>query len=573
MKNATEFKQQIALLAAQFRAQIEAEVSGFEPDPKASAARVARAEHDYEYFAYTYFPHYCRAKPSVLHRYLFERLPVIAASRGQRDAIAAPRGEAKSTHVAMIFLAWLAVYRKSHYWLLIMDAFEQAAEMLEALKAELEANPRLLMDFSATTGQGRVWKTGVVITRGDMKIEAFGVGKRVRGRKHGPHRPDGAVLDDIENDENVRQQAQRDKTDNWIKRTVVPLGGADDSLNILHIGTVLHIDSVLARNLSNPGWRARRFKALMRMPDRMDLWDRWEETYLNTPGEPDEKAAAAHMFYAAHQKQMDAGAEISWPAMRSLEGLMIRRARDGHAAFDSELQNDPGAETKFFVGIQFWVDRLAEWVFYGACDPSLGKRGDPGSGKRTGSKGDPSAVLVGGYQRVTGTLDVIEASIARRLPLKTIATIIALQREYACVAWAFEAVQFQEFMRTQLIDMNVQQGVPVPARAVIPITEKELRIESLQPFVERGRIRLHPSQTTLHAEMKHYPQGEHDDGLDALHMLWMLAVTGGAAAGATVQDTQSHAAQRRRAGSMFGGRAAAAARRPAGGVKPARGAA
>lgn len=31
--------------------------------------------------------------------------------------------------------------------LIIMDAFEQAATMLEAIKAELEFNPRLAMDF------------------------------------------------------------------------------------------------------------------------------------------------------------------------------------------------------------------------------------------------------------------------------------------------------------------------------------------------------------------------------------------------------------------------------------------
>lgn len=550
MKKASEFLAQLALLASQFRAQIEAEVAGFEPDAAASASRRARAEYDYEFFAMTYFPHYCRVAPSVLHVYLNQRLPQIATARGTRDAIAAPRGEAKSTHCALIFLLWLALYRKSHYWLIIMDAFEQAYEQLEAVKAELEANPRLAMDFPSEVGIGRVWKAGTIVTRTDMKIEAFGVHKRIRGRKHGAHRPDGAVLDDIENDENVKQKAQRDKTDNWITRTVIPLGLADDSINILHIGTVLHIDSVLARNLANPGWKARRFQALITKPDRMDLWDRWEEIYRNTPGEPDDKAAASHAFYSAHRKAMDAGAVISWPAMRTLEGLMLRRARDGHAAFDSELQNDPGAETQFFVGITFWVDRLKAWRFFGACDPSLGKRGSV--------TGDPSAVLVGGYNRDSGVLDVIEASIVRRLPLRTIAKIIELQQEYQCTAWAFEAVQFQEFMRTQLIAMSIRQKVPVPARAVIPIADKDLRIESMQPFVELGNIRIHPRLTELHSEMRHYPTGEHVDGLDALEMLWKIAVTGGAAAGVSVQDTQSRATQRPTAGRMFGSRGAGA---------------
>ena len=547
MKKASEFNAQLQLLAAQFRAQIEANVSGFEPDPAAAAARVKRAEHDYRFFVETYFPHYAKAAPSVLHAYLYERLPQIAATTGTRDAIAAPRGEAKSTHCSQIFVLWCALFVKRRYPIIIMDAFEQAAEMLEAIKAELEANPRLLMDFPNGTGQGRAWKVGTIVTRNDVKIEAFGVGKRIRGRRHGPHRPDLAVLDDIENDENVRQLAQRDKTDAWIKKTVIPLGAADDSISVLHIGTVLHIDSVLARNLANAGWKARRFQAVVRMPDRMDLWDRWEELYLNTPGDPDEKAAAAHAFYERHRKAMDQGAQVSWPAMRPLESLMLRRARDGHAAFDSELQNDPGSTTKFFVGLQFWVNRLADWVFFGACDPSLGKKGN--------NTRDPSAVLVGGWRRSAGVLDVVEASIAKRLPSRIIELIIEMQAEYQCVAWAFEAVQFQEFMRTQLIELSIKRRVPVPARPVIPTVDKDLRIESLQPYVEQGRIRSHPRLTTFNSQLQHYPEADHNDGPDCLHMLWTLAAGAGRAAGATVADATGRAEQaRQRGGRMFAGR-------------------
>lgn len=550
-KNTKEFLASVRELAESFRQQIEAEVDGFAPDPAASAARRARAEQDLEYFARTYFPHYIKhPEVSALQRYLYARLPQVLRTQGNRDVVAAPRGEAKTTITAIITLCWAAVYGKLNYAIIIMDALEQSLESLESIKAELEFNARLKMDFAQATGQGRVWKVGVIITPRGMKIEAFGVGKRIRGRRHGPHRPDFVVLDDVENDENVRQLAQRDKLESWIDKTVVPLGGADDSINIFMIGTVIRLDSVLYRKLNNPLWRARKFQGLVRLPHRMDLWDQWEEILLNHPGEPEEKLAAARVFLEANRAAMQAGAETSWPGVRTLESLMIRRAREGHAAFDSEIQNDPGAETRFFVGITFWVDRSKDWVFFGSCDPSLGKRG--------GLTGDPSAVLVGGMNRATGVLDVVEASIARRLPLKTIHHIIAMQREYRCVAWAFESVQFQEFMRTQLIDISVAEQVPVPARAVIPHAEKDLRIESLQPFVERAKIRLHPSLTTLVSEMRHYPNGEHVDGLDALHMLWMIAATG-VAAGATVDDTSSKstgkARERRSAGRMFGERA------------------
>jgi hypothetical protein len=61
---------------------------------------------------------------------------------------------------------------------------------------------------------------------------------------------------------------------------------------------------------------------------------------------------------------------------------------------------------------------------------------------------------------------------------------------------------------------------------VIPHSDKLLRIESLQPYVFNGLIRLHPSQTTLIEQLRHFPKADHDDGPDGLHMLWALCSFG-----------------------------------------------
>lgn len=53
-----------------------------------------------------------------------------------------------------------------------MDAFEQAATMLEAIKAELEFNPRLAMDFPQGAGKGRVWQVGTIVTANDAKVRS-----------------------------------------------------------------------------------------------------------------------------------------------------------------------------------------------------------------------------------------------------------------------------------------------------------------------------------------------------------------------------------------------------------------
>ena len=517
MANNKAFLAGLTALREQLRRTIDAEVDGFDIDPTASAARrlsVLDEVRGYEFFVQTYFPHYIRSPHrSELHGYLFASLPqIVASADSQNDAIAAPRGEAKSTIVTQLFTLWCLVTGRKKYAVIVMDSIDQAYPMLEAIKAELEYNPRLQADFADACGQGRVWQAGTIITANGAKVQVAGSGKKLRGLRHGALRPDLVVLDDIENDENVQNPEQRDKTENWVKKTVLPLGGAGDKFDVIWIGTILHHDSALNRTLNNPLWRTARFKALIKWPDDMRLWDEWEEV-LRNQGE-----ILAQAFYDAHRLAMDAGSVVSWAA-RPLYKLMLIRARDGHDTFDCEYQNNPteGASAIFANALHFWVNRSDEWQFYGACDPSLGKES---------RRNDPSAILIGGFNRRTGVLDVVEARIKRRLPDAIIEEVIELHRQYRCLVWAIETVQFQEFLKTELVKRSAARGLAVPARGVKPISDKKLRIESLQPHMANGLIRLHSTQVALIDQFRHFPKADHDDGPDALHMLWALVQSG-----------------------------------------------
>jgi predicted phage terminase large subunit-like protein len=120
-------------------------------------------------------------------------------------------------------------------------------------------------------------------------------------------------------------------------------------------------------------------------------------------------------------------------------------------------------------------------------------------------------------------LDVVEADIRRRVPDLIISTAIDLQLEYHCLAWGVETVQFQAFMYSELIKRAALRSVAFPGVPLIPGTDKELRIISLQPKVSNGLIRLHRSQTTLIEQLQFWPEADHDDGPDALEMLDTLA--------------------------------------------------
>ena len=311
-----EFTQSLKQLAAQLRRTIEAEVIGFASDPVAIAERrkkVFDPQNGYEFFVQTYFPHYVRtASQSQLHRFLFFRLPQMLQSKeSQAQAVAAPRGEAKSTLVTQLFTLWCIVTHRKHYIVLVMDSIDQAYPMLEAVKAELEFNPRLAMDFADACGQGRVWQAGTVVTANDIKVQVAGSGKKLRGLRHGAFRPDLVVLDDIENDEQVRNPAQRDKLETWLKSAVLHLGGVGQKFDVVYIGTILHYDSVLNRTLNNPMWHSMKFKAMLRWPERMDLWDEWEAILRNNGAAG---AGMAQAFYEANKAEMERGAQTSWAA-------------------------------------------------------------------------------------------------------------------------------------------------------------------------------------------------------------------------------------------------------------------
>lgn len=519
VRNLREFEAELAKLGEELRNTIELECEAFDTDPQASRERRERAWNDYEYFCRTYFPHYVPTPYfSLFQQFIFKRLPeIVDGPTDGREVHMAPRGEAKSTYETQLGTLWCIVTGRKHMVGIIMNTEEQSAEMLESIKAELDTNPRLAMDFPEACGRGRVWQATTIVTANNRKVRIGGTGKKIRGMKHGPHRPDLIWLDDLENDDNVRDKSQRDKVEKYVLSAVIGLAGPGGGMDVFWVGTSLHYDAAINRVSRKPGWRRKVFRSIMAWPDRMDLWEKWEGIYTSgSDDEGDKEAAelAARAFYEQHQALMDAGAVVSWPNVRPLYRLMCMRATD-HDAFSQEQQNEAGNDdTAPFKTLQFWVDKRSDWLHFGSIDPSLGKQG---------KKRDPSAILVGGLNRNTMVLDVVEADICRRVPDLIISRAIELQAEYQCLAWGVETVQFQEFMYTELLKRAALMGMAFPGVAMPENVEKELRIISLQPHVANGKIRLHRSQTVLVEQLKFWPEADHDDGPDALEKLWRLA--------------------------------------------------
>lgn len=520
-----DFLEELKAYADAQRTLIQAECDGFATDAAARDIRRTRAMSDFRFFSRTYFPHYVKGEESLFHTWFYDTVPgLIDKPEGQLIDVSAPRGEAKSTLGTQLMTLWVIVTGRKHYCPIVMDALGQAAAMLEAIKTELTDNPRLAMDFPDACGAGRVWNAGIIITANNRKVEAFGSGKRMRGLRHGPHRPDFVLLDDIENDDNVRSLEQRKKLEAWVSKTVLNLGPPEGTMDVLYLNTILHYDSVANRFHKRRRWVRKKFKAIIRWPNRMDLWQQWEELYLNERASTDDEEAdddtdplggAAGAFFAQHQSDMLLGAVVSWPTVRPLIRLMMIRAED-HDAFDCEFQNDPtNDENALFTGMQFWVVPQREWVFHGVLDPSLGK---------SMRKGDPAACLVGGFDRKAGKLCIVEADVARMRPELQMEKLIGYQLAYKCIVWGIEDTAFQEYFRGEIVKQSAARGVPIPAVGIRNEDEKDLLIEGISPHVNNGLILFSQRHTVLNTQVRHWPEADHDDGPDAVQMLWKLCL-------------------------------------------------
>ncbi|MCX5656718.1 MAG: phage terminase large subunit [Candidatus Omnitrophica bacterium] len=64
-----------------------------------------------------------------------------------------------------------------------------------------------------------------------------------------------------------------------------------------------------------------------------------------------------------------------------------------------------------------------------------------------------------------------------------------------------------------------EKGIYTPVVGIVNTGNKEKRIHSLEPLVNKGTIQFMTSQKILLDQFMYFPNGEHDDGLDALEMI------------------------------------------------------
>lgn len=497
------------------------------------------AAFDMEFFGRAYLPHYFVRKSPEFHKELDDIwstgvmkdfIPLskaaqkkISRAEGCRRAIAAPRGHAKSTNLTFKGSLHATLYEYKHYIIILSDSSEQSESFLDSIKTELEENEHIIEDFGELAG--KVWRSNVLLTKTNIKVEAIGSGKKIRGRKHKNWRPDLIILDDVENDENVRTIEQRNKLSNWFYKAVSKAG--DDYTDFVYIGTMLHYDSLLANVMKNPSYKSIKYQAVLSF-SHSSLWDEWEQIYTNLSNENHEKDALD--FFNKNKEEMLQGTDVLWEDKLSYYNLMCIKISEGDASFNSELQNEPiSPEDCLFQ--EEWIDYYNEFEvdfksndfdFYGAVDPSLGKS----------KKSDYSAIITLAKQKSTGYMYVVDADGERRHPDKIINDILEKERwlrktfgrgyrKFGC-----ETVQFQWFLKEEIAKASARANLYIPIEEINSSGDKVLRVQTLQPDVKNKYIKFNPKHKLLLEQLKQFPMASHDDLPDALEMARTVAKKG-----------------------------------------------
>lgn len=176
--------------------------------------RIERSTTDYNYFCRTYFPHLAT---SDCGDFQIEAAHHVADNKYTRALFEWARGHAKSTHISCLIPLWLIARKQTdfNFMILCSKSYENAVGLLQDIQNELSTNEAYKKDFGVST-EGDEWKTGKFSLSCGITFVAVGRGQSPRGLKKRGRRPDYIIIDDIDDDELVENEARVRKAHKWV---------------------------------------------------------------------------------------------------------------------------------------------------------------------------------------------------------------------------------------------------------------------------------------------------------------------------------------------------------------------
>jgi predicted phage terminase large subunit-like protein len=371
----------------------------------------------------------------------------------------------------------------------IEKSFNEASEVLEALRDEFKYNDNILAVYGDITkvsprlkedGSKMKDSTGDFFING-VRLRAKGFDAPIRGLKSRHTRPTRIILDDVESDEHIDNPDQRLKYLQNYTRGIIP-AVENETGTIKMFGTILHDDSLLQTLIDSHNG---------------DVYRAWD-----------------------NQRR------LLWASNWTVEKLEQKRkdmAIEGKsdAAFYQEYFNEPVSEEdqifrremfRYFNDFQLKESIMKKpHKFYIMVDPAISK-------KETADFTALVAVLINNLNQMY----VVEIIRERMTPIETIKALFAMYERWQPEKVGIETVAYQKSLVYFIEEEKKRANSIVRSMRIQEIkadTDKERKIKGLQPRYAIGNVyhkEKDPNTKVLEAELLRFPRGATDDVIDAL---------------------------------------------------------
>ena len=433
----------------------------------------------------------------------------------RKKAFAVFRGGAKSTLLNKVHILNRVIYDNEPFIMIASENEKKAKSFLRDIKRNFDR----AMQKGINMQRGEVWNDNHIelICEGKLStIIVLGAGQDPRGYVSDNKRPTLLILDDVENRENMKTAAQREKIGDWILQDALP--ALDPRGEVLFIGTIMHEDSELNRAIKSDDWDSKVFSVL-----NDDGSSRWQDRFPLTSEDPE---------------------------IQSIEEIReALYARGKHNAFYQEYLCKPQSDEKklfkhedfqYFSHIEY-SDYSYEYVFKDALNKDRVTIREPryivlNDGEKidvnecfkyatmdlagTGSDRTAICIVLVDSQRRVFLVDIIAGHFN---PYEKTKAVLTAQLEWDVLKFGIEKAGMQnEFFYTLDVAMR-EYGVRVN---VEPLSHggknKNIHIATLHPLFTTQKIyfnKRHPLTVEVEAELSAFDEnieGVHDDLIDAL---------------------------------------------------------
>lgn len=209
--------------------------------------------------------------------------PLLTNTALPRVLLAIPRDHAKTT-LSKLAVVWYFLFTNHRFCVYLSNTNTIAKNACKDIMGYFN-NP----NFIATYGKIKILKESETdslwifeITMPDQRVKkcilrAVGAGQQMRGINIDNQRPDIAVVDDVEDNENTESETLQKKLDKWIFGPFIKALARQKK--IIWLGNMLQKTSLLARLSQRPNWNPVVFGCMVKDSESGELRPLWPERW------------------------------------------------------------------------------------------------------------------------------------------------------------------------------------------------------------------------------------------------------------------------------------------------------